>query len=101
VVLQHCWYEIWSGVFTPKADPLSFDGSGPAYDFQWHVNQGASGAIQLRTTSHAPDESQPGMEQWRYRDMEVVPGDNRVTMVTEGVRNRAASITFADLVLIQ
>ena len=74
--LRHCYYEIWAGEF----------GTGPPYDFQWHINPGQNGAVQLRTTSHAPDESRPGMEQWRYRDMEVIPGDNhRVTMVTEGL----------------
>ncbi len=68
--------QIWAGEF----------GTGPPYDFQWHINPGQNGAVQLRTTSHAPDESRPGMEQWRYRDMEVIPGDNhRVTMVTEGL----------------
>jgi hypothetical protein len=28
-----------------KKDTLAFDGSGPAYDFQWHINPGSDGRI--------------------------------------------------------
>ena len=61
--LRHCNYHIWAGDF----------GTGPGYDFQWQLNEGPDGTIQIRTTSHGA------------RDMEIVPGsDHRVTMVENG-----------------
>eukprot|EP01050_Picozoa_sp_SAG11_P019547 SAG11_NODE_3131_length_2664_cov_5.587914_2_plen_167_part_00 len=51
--LRHCNYHIWAGDF----------GTGPDYDFQWQINDGADGSVQLRTTA----------DQFGARDMEVVP----------------------------
>ena len=64
--LRHCNYHIWAGDA----------GTGPGYDFQWHINPGVnSGSVQIRTTA----------DQFGARDMEIMPGnDHRVTMVTDG-----------------